>query len=302
MLAAHEQGRPEVSVIVPVWNGHATLGACLSALTAQTLAPERYEIIVVDNGSSDDSVAIARAVPGVVVLEEASPGSYAARNTGVAHARGQWLAFTDADCIPAPDWLERALAAAEATPRFGVLAGRIDLFEEGAKAEGDSVYAEYERLFSFPQAHAARGNCATANWLSPRQALLAVGGFNAGLKSGGDREMALRLRDAGWPLVYVPDMIVRHPVRASRAELVRKRRRLSGGRWDRTDARTATARLGAVARVTAWDTGRRIWRAMSAPGLSVGRRVAVIGLTVDLAFVATAEFLRLYRGRAASRD
>lgn len=302
MLAAHEQGRPEVSVIVPVWNGRSTLGACLAALTSQTLAPARYEIIVVDNGSSDGSAAIARSFPGVSVLEEPKPGSYAARNTGVARARGRLLAFTDADCVPAADWLEQALAAADRTPHFGVLAGRIELFEEGGAATDDSVYAEYERLFSFPQAHAARGNCATANWLSPAEAIRAVGGFDAGLKSGGDREMALRLRDAGWPLVYVPEMLVRHPVRASRAELVRKRRRLSGGRWDRTPARSAAARLGAVARVTAWDTGRRIWRAVRAPGLPVGRRVQVIGLTVDLALVAAAEYLRLYRGRAASRD
>ena len=302
MLAAHEQGRPEVSVIVPVWNGHATLDACLAALTAQTLPRDRYEIIVVDNGSSDGSAAIARRHAGVVVVEEATPGSYAARNTGIAYARGRWLAFTDADCVPARDWLARALAVAEATPRFGVLAGRIELFEEDEAAAGDSVYAEYERLFSFPQAHAARGNCATANWLSPVAAIRSVGGFNPGLKSGGDRDMALRLRDAGWPLVYVPDMIVRHPVRASRAELVRKRRRLSGGRWDRTAAPSATARLGAVARVTAWDTGRRIWRALRAPGLSITSRAAVIGLTLDLALVAAAEYLRLYRGRAASRD
>jgi hypothetical protein len=204
--------------------------------------------------------------------------------------------------VPAADWLERALAAARRSPRVGVLAGRIELFEDGPQPAGDSVYAEYERLFSFPQAHAARGNCATANWFSPAEAIRQVGGFNASLKSGGDREMALRLRDAGWPLVYVPEMIVRHPVRASRAELVRKRRRLSGGRWDRTAAQSATGRLGAVARVTAWDTGRRVWRALRAPGLSLARRAAVIGLTLDLALVAGAEYLRLYRGRAATRD
>src|SRR3546814_963921 len=74
------------------------------------------------------------------------------------------VAFTDADCRPASDWLEKALAAAGRHPDAGVLAGRISLFEEG-EAEGP-VFTDYERLFSFPQSLAARGNCATANWMS----------------------------------------------------------------------------------------------------------------------------------------
>src|SRR3546814_12796628 len=89
-------------------------------------------------------------------------------------------------------------------------------------------FGDYERLFSFPQAHAARGNCATANWASETAVLTALGGFDAALKSGGDRQMALRIREAGYPLVYVPAMLVRHPVRASRGEPVGQRQRLSG--------------------------------------------------------------------------
>src|SRR3546814_1145829 len=63
------------------------------------------------------------------------------------------------------------------------------------------------------------------------------------LKSGGDRQMALRIRDAGLPLIYVPDMTVHHPVRGSRSDLVRKRRRLSGGRWNRTRQPARLARV-----------------------------------------------------------
>jgi len=287
----------KVAVLIPVWNGEAVLGRCLDALAAQTLPREAFQIIVVDNGSSDSSAAIARSYPGVELLEERRPGSYAARNLGLAQVRAPITAFTDADCIPAPDWLEQILRAAAANPGFGVLAGQIELFDEVAQ-EGQ-VFADYERLFSFPQAHAARGNCATANWASETALLWQLGGFDATLKSGGDRQMALRIRGSGHPLIYVSAMMVRHPVRASRAELVRKRQRLSGGRWDRTARRP---RLARVLGITLFDTIRRLRRAAVSPGLSLRRRLAVMGLTLELAGVATREFLHLAGGRKAARD
>src|SRR3546814_11987448 len=100
----------------------------------------------------------------------------------------------------------KARAAAGRHPDACVLAGRISLCEEG-EAEGP-VFTDYERLFSFPQSLAARGNCATANWMSRRTIFEELGGFDHHLKSGCDRQMALRIRDAGLTLIYVPDMTV----------------------------------------------------------------------------------------------
>lgn len=287
----------QIAVVIPVWNGEAVLGRCLDALARQTLPRGAFQIIVVDNGSTDATRDIARRYPGVDLLEEPAPGSYAARNRGIAHVRAPITAFTDADCEPAADWLEHILGAAAANPGYGVLAGRIDLFDEIAQ-EGE-VFGDYERMFSFPQAHAARGNCATANWASETALLRDLGGFDAGLKSGGDRQMALRIRDTGRPLVYVPAMVVRHPVRASRAELVRKRQRLSGGRWDRTAARP---RLVHVLGITAFDTLRRLRRAAVSRDLPIRRRLAVMRLTLQLAGVAVGEYLHLAGGRKAARD
>lgn len=287
----------QVAVIVPVWNGEAVLGRCLDALVRQTIPRDAYQIIVVDNGSSDATARIARSYSGVELLEEKRPGSYVARNLGIGRVRAPITAFTDADCEPAPDWLEQILRAAAANPGFGVLAGKIDLFDEIAQER--EVFGDYERLFSFPQSHAARGNCATANWASETALLKALGGFDAALKSGGDRQMALRIRDSGHPLVYTPAMVVRHPVRASRAELVRKRQRLSGGRWDRTRQRP---RLVHVLAITAVDTIRRLRRAAISRELSLRRRLAVMLLTLQLAGVAVSEFLNLAGGRKAARD
>jgi len=287
----------QVAVVIPVWNGEKVLGRCLDALARQTLPRAAYQIIVVDNGSSDATRTIAGSYPGVELLEEKRPGSYVARNLGIERVRAPITAFTDADCEPAPDWLEQVLRAAPANPGFGVLAGKIELFDEIAQER--EVFGDYERLFSFPQAHAARGNCATANWASETALLKALGGFDAALKSGGDRQMALRIRDSGHPLVYVPAMVVRHPVRASRAELVRKRQRLSGGRWDRTQRRP---RLVHVLGITAVDTVRRLRRAAISRELSFRRRLAVMWLTLELAGVAVSEYLNLAGGRKAARD
>ena len=287
----------QVAVIVPVWNGEAVLGRCLDALVHQTIPRDTYQIIVVDNGSSDATARVARSYSGVELLEEKRPGSYVARNLGIGRVRAPITAFTDADCEPAPDWLEQVLRAAVANPGFGVLAGKIELFDEIAQER--EVFGDYERLFSFPQSHAARGNCATANWASETALLKALGGFDAALKSGGDRQMALRIRESGHPLIYVPAMVVRHPVRASRAELVRKRQRLSGGRWDRTKQRP---RLVHVLGITAVDTIRRLRRAAISRELSLRRRLAVMLLTLQLAGVAVSEFLNLAGGRKAARD
>lgn len=288
---------PLISVIVPVWNGRDVIERCLAALQEQSLPSSEFEIIVVDNGSTDDTADIARRFAGVRVYAEPRPGSYAARNLGLTHARGEYIAFTDADCRPDPFWLERALDAARRYPDAGVLAGHIGLFEEGSGAS--PLFADYERLFSFPQSFAARGNCATANWMSRREIFQTLGGFDERLKSGGDREMALRIRDAGSPPVYVPDMIVWHPVRATREDLVRKRQRLSGGRWDRTQP---SGRLARVLGVTFYDTVRRLRRVWTAPGLPVGRKVALSRLTMDLSVVATCEFWKLSQGRHSARQ
>ena len=94
-----------LSVIVPIRNAADTLVACLDGLRAQQFPRDQFEIILVDNNSTDSSASIARRYPDVQLLSEPKPGAYAARNRGVAAARGHLLAFTDPDCVPAPDWL-----------------------------------------------------------------------------------------------------------------------------------------------------------------------------------------------------
>jgi glycosyltransferase involved in cell wall biosynthesis len=96
---------PRFSVILPAYNVSAHLGACLDGLTRMKVGPDMMEIIVVDNNSTDDTVAIARSFPGVRLLHEPEQSSYAARNLGVRESSGEYLAFLDPDCRPEPNWL-----------------------------------------------------------------------------------------------------------------------------------------------------------------------------------------------------
>ena len=114
----------KISVIVPVHNASAWLGDCLDALLRQDLPPGDFEVIAVDNLSSDNSMAVARARRGVRLLSEKRLSAYAARNRGIRAASGELLAFIDADCIPCPDWLSRLQSAMVEAPGTVVVMGR----------------------------------------------------------------------------------------------------------------------------------------------------------------------------------
>ena len=280
---------PFVTIIVPVWNSPGLIRKCLTALHAQTYPADRRQIIVVDNASTDGTGAAVREFPSAQLLSEPKPGSYHARNSGLSVASGDYVAFTDADCIPAPDWLANGIAAAQRRPDAGVLAGYIDLFR--TDDTGSEVCERYERLFAFRQdIGAKKGFCATANWISPLDVVRGAGGFEADRKSGADGELAGKIMSSGKPIVFVPDMIVRHPVRGTFEDLATKRRRLTGGRWSRTPKQ---GRLIRALSFVAYDTARRLRALLVAPGVGLAMRLKLGLLVIRLSSVAAAELLRL---------
>jgi glycosyltransferase involved in cell wall biosynthesis len=113
----------KISVIVPAYNAEKTLKACLDAIRAQDIAADRFETIVVDNNSSDATRDIAGSFPRVRLLRERRQSSYAARNRGLSIARGDLIAFTDADCTPRSNWLDQ-LARQMADKNTMVVMGR----------------------------------------------------------------------------------------------------------------------------------------------------------------------------------
>jgi GT2 family glycosyltransferase len=197
---------PEISVVVPVRNGATSLPALLSSLERQTLARERFEVVVVDNGSRDDGAGAAHAWGArVVVLERGNRAG--ARNAGVAAAKAPLLAFIDADCIAEPAWLESLRVCLESA-RF--VAGDI-VIDHG---EPPNRVERFDALWRFAQdRYVVRGYAATANVGIHRDLFERVGGFDPTfLKIGEDVDFGLRVKAAGVDIVLCSQARVHHPI------------------------------------------------------------------------------------------
>lgn len=195
-----------ISVIVPAYNAAATLGRCLAALTEQTLPPE--EILVVDDGSSDETVEIARCYD-VRVISQANAGPAAARNTGAQAACGDLLFFTDADCSPAQDWVER-MAVPFANPMVAGAKGIYQTLQTEPVAR--FVQIEYEDKYDRMRGQEGIDFVDTYSAAYRRDIFLEAGGFDTSFPTASveDQEFSFRLARAGRRLVFVPDARVRH--------------------------------------------------------------------------------------------
>lgn len=193
--------------MLPVRDGAATLGACLSALQDQTGPLPDWEIIVVDHGSSDGSGTVASDCGAAVVTCEGG-SSYRARNRGAQYARGEVYAFLDADSVPAPDWLRRLDAAF----RDGIAALQGSSGGRNANRIGQLVQWEYEALFRrdvlINGSRAARldtRNCAISAGCFDE-----LGGFDESFRYWGDADLGNRVRAAGGEIRFAPEMRIEH--------------------------------------------------------------------------------------------
>ena len=153
------------------------------------------EVIVVDNGSSDASREVASRHPAVTrVVTESRPGSYAARNAGLAVAAGDLIAFTDADCIPASDWLRQGFAAVARD--LDLVAGHVS----PRVSDEPSLWERFDAGHHVDQRKYVEvlGFGATANLFVRRHVLDGIGAFDAAMASGGDRELCRRAVTAGF--------------------------------------------------------------------------------------------------------
>jgi glycosyltransferase involved in cell wall biosynthesis len=225
--------RPFVSVIIPVYNDEVRLRRCLQALDAQSWPRERYEVIVIDNGSEQPLTKLVEPFHQVRLLEERQPGSYAARNRGLEESRGEVIAFTDADCVPTPTWIEQGVTALHRERDTGLVGGRVEMMIADPKKP--TAVELYERALAFQQVTNIRRNrySVTANAFTSRHVFDRVGTFNARLKSGGDVEWGRRVDAAGYKLVYADDTVVAHPARRQWSEVYTQALRMAGGLHDR---------------------------------------------------------------------
>jgi glycosyltransferase involved in cell wall biosynthesis len=211
----HSPSEIGISVIIPIYNGARTLPFLLSALAQQDYPQEKRQFILVDNKSTDQTIAVItqyqEQFPNMfeLVIEDKMQCSYAARNTGIERAGGRILAFTDADCIPNSNWLS-AIAVAMADPEMQYMGGHIQL-----KAENPNLWETYDSTWGLRQKDycTTRGFAATANMAIRRELMEKYGAFISGIVSGGDKELGLRLEKHGITTRYHAAMQVAHPPR-----------------------------------------------------------------------------------------
>lgn len=226
--------RVPVSIVVPVYNDPAGVRSTVECLAAQRYPADQYEVLVVDNGSTDRTrdviESLSSAHPTVeLVVEDRIQGAYAARNAGLRRADGDVIVFLDADVTFSDDWLG---CAVESMDRRGAayLAGEVVV--EGPPDQG-SYAARFNRRTGFPVDRYIEsfGFAPTCCLLVRRSVIEEVGPFDERLVSGGDLEFGNRVRDAGYRLEYDEALTVVHPARDTVRELASKASRVGRGRY-----------------------------------------------------------------------
>ncbi|EON79310.1 glycosyl transferase, putative [Lunatimonas lonarensis] len=224
-----------ISLVIPHFKDVKRLIFLLNHLNHQALEKKKLEVIVVNNDPDiplmlPDTLTVTYSLS---VLEEPKPGSYAARNKGIEAARGEIIAFTDSDMLPDSRWLEIALGCflTDKSKEIGILTGPVPLFfKDPNHLTPAEIYEKYTG-FDF-EGYAREGACGAGNWFSYKSVLEEFGRFREDLKSNGDTELSLRISQK-YKVIYVPELINRHPARFTIDELVFRYQRILGGAYTR---------------------------------------------------------------------
>jgi glycosyltransferase involved in cell wall biosynthesis len=201
---------PLVSVITPVYNGERYLRAALESLFAQDY--EAFEAIVVDDGSTDATPAIAQSFP-VRYFRQENNGAAAARNAGIAHARGELVAWLDADDIIVPNKLSLQATYLAGHSSVGCVLGRQEIMLEGVEPpdwlERDRLYGDLDGI---PLVSA----------MVRRSVLEQIGGFDSGFGFAEDRDLFIRMREHGVEIVVLPEIVVRRRFHGENTNFTRR--------------------------------------------------------------------------------
>lgn len=217
---------PFFSIIIPTYGRPRRLAACLNALTHLTYPRNCFEVVVVDDGNPhplDATVAPFRASLPITLIRQANAGPATARNTGAWQAQGQFLAFTDDDCSPAPDWLTCLAAQFAHTPENALGGHTINALPDNVYSATSQALIDY--LYSYYNASPQKARFFASNNLAvPAERFRAMGGFDTTmpLAAGEDREFCDRWLHGGHQMSYVPQAIIYHSHCLSRAAFWRQ--------------------------------------------------------------------------------
>ena len=212
---------PQAAIIIPHYNDVVRLRRGLEALAPQ-IARHPVEVVVCDNGSTEDLEPLRRDFPQVAILHAPEKGAGPARNHGVAQTTAPWLFFIDADCVADDDWLDRAMERG-GQPRM--VGGRVRVFDETPPPRTGAQAFEAVFAFDFKTYIEKKGFSGAGNLLVTRAMFEDVGGFDAAKSE--DYDWCMRAAKKGYPVIYAPEMIVWHPSRNDWDALASKWRRMT---------------------------------------------------------------------------
>lgn len=212
-----------ITVVVPAYNVEKTIARCLDGLLDQSTLSGSYEVIVVDDGSTDATGKIAEE-RGVRVLRQPNRGAGAARNLGARHAQGDILLFIDADSVPDRCWVQ-AMAAPFADPAIAGVSGekktrQTNLWARYVQLEYD---VRYDRIAAYPRIDFV--DSSTAGYR--RGLFLENGGFDETMGEAEDTDLSFRLAERGYRMVLARDAIAYHTHPESLLEFLRRKYRYS---------------------------------------------------------------------------
>lgn len=199
---------PRFSVIIPAFNAGNTLSACLEALDQQSVSKEDYEVIVVDDGSSDNTSKIAKSFD-IKYIYQANRGPAAARNRGAREAKGEIILFTDADCLAGRTWMQEMVLPFE-DPVVTAVKGSYKTRQTRLAAR--FAQAEFEDRYEFLQRQASIDMIDTYSAAFKKDIFQRMGGFDERftVANNEDTDFSYRLAKAGHKLVFNPEAFVYH--------------------------------------------------------------------------------------------
>lgn len=208
-----DPGKPLFSVVVPTFGRPEQLSACLQALASLDFPRDRFEVIVADDGCPAETERVVRDFSrlNIQLVKQAHSGPAAARNAGVARARGKYLAFTDDDCAPDRSWLRVLEPILRVSPGAAIGGKTVNSVKHSVYSEASQVLIDY--LYSYFNGAPAEARFFTTNNMAlAAEKFRAIGGFDASfpLAAAEDREFCERWRENGLDLVYVEDAVVYH--------------------------------------------------------------------------------------------
>lgn len=209
-MATATQNGMFISVVAPFRDARPYIGQCLQSLLSQSYPADRYEIIMVDNNSTDGSAQLAVSSRRVKLLYEARPGAYAARNRGIEHAKGDVIAFIDADCSARGDWLAAIASGMRDTPSL-LLLGTVAFAKESFGLSALAAYEAEKAAFVF-SGNTSEIYYGSAGNMAMRRGVLKEFGPFAEVRRGGDTTFVQDVinRYTCSAVSFVPEMLVRH--------------------------------------------------------------------------------------------